>query len=235
MFPFNPNTADSATLRRLGLSERVSSNIVKYRKAGGSFRKPDDVARIYGLDSTTFRHIRPYILIPQEKPVADHRQTGKNWHSDKQAKNDTLRQENPYKSYMENKLPDGSLVNVNTADTATLMRIPGIGPYFSHRIVSYRKRLGGFYSLQQLHEIENLPENIGDWLYIDDTPCKKLRVNHASLKELKDHPYIGYYRARAIMDIRKTDGQVQNIRQLSFLDAFSEADIARLEPYLDFD
>ena len=234
LFSFNPNTADSATLRALGLSERVCSNIVKYRRAGGTFRKADDVARIYGLDSATFQRIRPYILIPQERQKNG---SERRWveYGERQTADSAQRQESPYKAYMENKLPEGSLVNVNTADTTLLIRIPGIGPYFAQRIVSYRQKLGGYYSMEQLYEIENLPENLGDWLYIDDTPCQKIRVNHASLKELRDHPYIGYYRARAIMDIRKNDGRVRNIRQLSVLDEFSDADIARLEPYLDFE
>lgn len=234
LFSFNPNTADSATLLTLGLSERVCSNIVKYRRAGGTFRKADDVARIYGLDSATFQRIRPYILIPQERQKNESK---RRWveYGERQTADSAQRQESPYKAYMENKLPEGSLVNVNTADTTLLIRIPGIGPYFAQRIVSYRQKLGGYYSMEQLYEIENLPENLGDWLYIDDMPCRKIRVNHASLKELRDHPYIGYYRARAIMDIRKNDGRVRNIRQLSFLDEFSDADIARLEPYLDFE
>ena len=46
---FNPNTADSARLVRLGLPSFVAANIVKYRRAGGKFRRPSDLARIYGM------------------------------------------------------------------------------------------------------------------------------------------------------------------------------------------
>ena len=236
LFSFNPNKADSATLRALGLTERVASNIVKYRRAGGSFRKADDLARIYGMDSATFQRLRPYILIPHEPSE----RTAGRQRNDYQSRRDSLtpappREESPYKAYMENKLPEGSVVDVNTADTALLMRIPGIGPYFAQRIVGYRNRLGGFHSVEQIYEIENLPENLGVWLCVGDEPCRKIHVNRASLKELRDHPYIGYYRARAIVDLRKSDGRVRNLRQLSFLDVFSEEDVKRLEPYLDFD
>ena len=64
---FDPNTADSATLRSLGLSPFVASNIVKYRRAGGHFRKPTDLARIYGMDSASFNRIQPYIYLEEER------------------------------------------------------------------------------------------------------------------------------------------------------------------------
>ena len=55
------------------------------------------------------------------------------------------------------------------------------------------------------------------------------------MRTLTRHPYIGYYRAKAIMDLRHRDGRVVSLRQLSFLDEFSDEDIQRLEPYLSFE
>ena len=49
LFAFDPNTVSYEDLLCLGLSEKISANIVKYRKSGGSFRKAEDFARIYGI------------------------------------------------------------------------------------------------------------------------------------------------------------------------------------------
>ena len=48
------------------------------------------------------------------------------------------------------------------------------------------------------------------------------------------HPYIGYYRASAIVDYRRVHGPITNIHVLRNLSHFSEEDIEKLKPYLDF-
>lgn len=240
---FNPNTADSATLRAVGLTPFVASNIVKYRKAGGHFRKPDDLRRIYGMDDEMFERMKPYIYIPAEEPPRRPSYPKGERRHEAYPKPDSMlltaggatqeRQESPYKEYMENKLHEGQFIDLNRADSADLVRIPGIGPYYARRIVNLRKQLGGYVSVAQLADIENIPD-IGDWVTIQPDGQQRLNVNTATLKQLRDHPYIGYYRARAIVDLREREGRVVNLRQLSFLPEFSEADIQRLEPYLSF-
>lgn len=240
---FNPNTADSATLRAVGLTPFVASNIVKYRKAGGHFRKPDDLRRIYGMDDEMFERMKPYIYIPAEEPPRRPSYPKGERQHEAYPKPDSMlltaggatleRQESPYKEYMENKLHEGQFIDLNRADSADLVRIPGIGPYYARRIVNLRKQLGGYVSVAQLADIENIPD-IGDWVTIQPDEQQRLNVNTATLKQLRDHPYIGYYRARAIVDLREREGRVVNLRQLSFLPEFSEADIQRLEPYLSF-
>ena len=233
-FAFNPNTADSATLRAVGLSPFVSSNIVKYRRAGGRFRRPADLARIYGMDSAAFARIKPYIYIPKEdSPRPSRPSSPKNPPGVTQADSQAY-QPSPYKEYMENKLPAGVFLDLNKADSADLVRIPGIGPYFASHIVSLRRQLGGYVSLNQLSDIPNLPE-IGDYVYVEEGAQQRIKVNSATLRTLTRHPYIGYYRAKAIMDIRHRDGRVVSLRQLSFLDEFSDEDIQRLAPYLSFE
>jgi len=244
LFAFNPNTADSATLRSLGLSPFVSANIVKYRRAGGSFRRPADLARIYGMDSIAFARIQPYIFIPQEKRAIPQpaRQTvsqaqlpeGEEPIIEEYKKPLEEPGQSPYKEYMENKLHEGTFLDLNKADTTDLIRIPGIGPYYAKRIVILRQQLGGYVSPSQLKDIEGLPD-IGDWVFIEPEAQERINVNTASLRTLSRHPYIGYTRARAIVDLRKREGRVLSLRQLSFLDEFSDVDIQRLTPYLSFE
>lgn len=60
---FDPNTADSLTLRRLGLPQWMVSNVLRYRSKGGRFRRAEDFRKIYGLTQQQFDILRPYIVI----------------------------------------------------------------------------------------------------------------------------------------------------------------------------
>lgn len=47
-------------------------------------------------------------------------------------------------------------VNVNIADGATLQQLPGIGPAYAQRIITYRKKNGGFTSPEELKKIKGI-------------------------------------------------------------------------------
>ena len=118
LFRFNPNTADEATLRRLGLTDRQISNLMKYRAAGGRWRSADDFSRLYGLSAAEFERLRPYVVV---EPLAG--KTAGQSGSDETAHRADHRQD----FVKVEKLPAGTKVNLITADTTLLKQIPGIG------------------------------------------------------------------------------------------------------------
>ena len=65
-FPFDPNTADSSQLLRLGLQPWQVRNIYRYRAKGGIYRKKEDFARLYGLTVKDYRRLEPYIRISSD-------------------------------------------------------------------------------------------------------------------------------------------------------------------------
>ena len=136
---------------------------------------------------------------------------------------------------MRAKYKPGKFVDLNTADTTELMKIPGIGPVRARRIVEYRHALGGYHTIRQVHESYDLPEELGDWVHISTPQIEKLHINKASLSQLRAHPYLTFYQARAIVELRRREGAIRSVRQLLFLEEFTEADIARLTPYLSFE
>ena len=227
LHPFDPNTADSLELLSVGLPPYVTRNILRYRKVGGVFRKPSDLARIYGMHDTLFAHVEPYIVITVKKHTAEE--------SYSTTSLDTVRREHPYADYMRAKYKPGKFVDLNTADTTELMKIPGIGAISAKHIVDYRHALGGFHTIKQVHEAYDLPEHLGDWVHISTPTIRKLQINKESLVQLKGHPYLTYYQARAIVELRKREGAIRSARQLLFLNEFTEADITRLTPYLSFE
>ena len=67
LFEFNPNSIDSSGLLRLGFSSAQASSIIKYRRKGGNFRKPEDFSRLYVVSERKYRELESYIKIPARK------------------------------------------------------------------------------------------------------------------------------------------------------------------------
>lgn len=224
-FAFDPNTADSTQLLRLGLQSWLVRNIYRYREAGGVFRKPQDFARLYGLTLKQYRQLEPYIRIAKE-----YNMMARDYISDE--KPAALQRDSLVRPQ---KLSPQERVAVNQADTTLLQRVPGIGPYYARRIVSYRQRLGGYYRTEQLLEIEGFPESaLGYFSIADDGVVRKLNVNRLSLNELRQHPYVGYYRAKQIVDFRRTHGRISSLNELSLSKDFTPEVIERLEHYVEY-
>lgn len=132
------------------------------------------------------------------------------------------------------KIREGEHVVLNTADTTALKTIPGIGPYFARKIVQYGERLGGYVNIDQLDEIEDFPLESKQYLVIQDAQPKKLNINQLSLNELKRHPYINYYQARAIEDYRRLHGPLKSLNDLRLSKDFPPEAIERLMPYVAY-
>ena len=136
---------------------------------------------------------------------------------------------------MIGKYPEGTVVNLNEADTAALKRVPGIGSGLARMIVAYRNRLGGFYAVSQLQEIPYIDASVNRWFKVESVRLRQLEVNRASLDRLRSHPYMNFYKAKAIMEYRRKRGKLKSISQLALLEEFSEDDLERLKPYLSFE
>ena len=132
------------------------------------------------------------------------------------------------------KLKQGERLVLNTADTTALMRVPGIGPYFARKVVAYGQRLGGYVSVDQLDEIEDFPLDAKAYLVVENARPEKLNVNQLSLSELKRHPYINYFQAKAITDYRRLHGPIHSLGDLRLSRDFPPEAIARLAPYVAY-
>ncbi len=233
-FSFDPNTADSTQLRRLGLQDWQIRNIYKYRAAGGIYRKPLDFARLYGLTIKQYRELEPYIRISSDYLPASTLVSGP-----PNAPTDTTRPGNYTDRKKHNlsssvKIGPTERIVLNLADTTQLQSIPGIGPYFARKIVEYGERLGGYVSVSQLNEIEDFPPEAAHYLIIRNPAPRQLNINQLSLNELKRHPYINFYRAKAIVDYRRLHGPIHSLQDLRLLKDFPSTIITRLEPYITY-
>ena len=225
-FFFDPNTADSAQLRRLGLQTWQIRNIYKYRAAGGIYREKTDFARLYGLTVKEYRELEPYIRISSDYlPAAT---------LVKESASATAKHDTTFVHHYPQKIAETAHVVLNTADTTELMTVPGIGPYFARKIVQYGQRLGGYVNVDQLDEIENFPAESKLFLVVEGATPQKLNVNKLTLNELKRHPYINFYQAKDITDYRRLHGPIKSLQDLRLLKDFPQAAIERLLPYVTY-
>ena len=135
----------------------------------------------------------------------------------------------------QEKFNAGIIIDVNTADTSILKKIPGVGSVISRNIVKYRNRLGGFYNTAQLLEVQYVDSTLLKWFEVKSDVFRKIRINKAGLDELRSHPYMDFYKARAIIDFRRKRGSIDGMSQISMFEEFSEEDIDKLSHYFSFE
>ena len=217
-FYFDPNTADSTQLLRLGLPAWMIRNIYRYRARGGVYRSKRDFAQPYGLTKKDYLRLEPYIRISDDYQAASTLFS--------KEERDTLR----YPA----KLKDGEYIVLNTADTTELMKVPGIGSYYAKEIVRHGKWIGGYVSVDQLDEIEDFPQTAKKYFVVSHPTPQRLNINKLSLQELRRHPYINYYQAKAIIDYRRLHGNIKSLQDLRFSKDFTESVIRRLKPYVEY-
>lgn len=225
LFPFNPNTADSAAFHRLGLPEWMARNILHYRGKGGRFRKAEDFRKVYGLTEEQYRTLMPYIRIAPEDTVRHTR-----LHASLMSNDSTA----PPKTVLY-KYPAGTVVDLNLADTTELKKIPGIGSGIARLITNYRQHLGGFYRIEQLQDIHLDYHQLQSWFYIDIRAIRPINVNRSGIERLRNHPYINFYQAKAFVEYRKKKGKLHNLKPFALYEEFSETDLERISHYICFD
>ena len=224
-FEFDPNSADSIELSRLGLPSYVVKNVLKYRAKGGRFKTSASFSKIYGLTPELFAELEPFIRIPEQLSARKRKQVF--------PKTDSIRIESHQQPF--DKYSEGTKVNVNIADTIELKKIPGIGSVIARNIVAYRQRLGGFYDLEQLLEVRFFTPELLEWFVLGDSQVNQLRINRESLDRLRAHPYLNFYQAKIIVEHRKKRGEIKSLSQLSLYEEFTEKDLKRLSAYFSFD
>ncbi len=204
---FDPNTVSFDELKQFGFNNYQANNLLNYRKSGGIFKNVCDVLKIYGVDSVFFATIKSKVKIDKQFAQPEH--TEKN----------TV-----------------SLVELNSADSAGLVVLKGIGPVYASRILKYRKLLGGFYSKKQLLEVYNFPvetfKDIEGLLSVDSTSIQKIRINYAEFSEMLRHPYLNKNQVKGIIKYRDENGAYENIVTLQHIAVFDSVSYSKIKHYI---
>lgn len=226
-FPFNPNTMTEEEGLKMGLTDRQVRNIINYRESGGHFYSKKDLGRLYTISESDFEQLEPFIVLPV---VSRETRTGR-----EQAKSKEMKRGTESEKTVKKEIP---IVDVNVVDSATLVELPQLGSYTAGRIVSYREKLGGFISLEQLREVKGIDsaryEAIFPYLRLESVEIKQLDVNRSDFKTLVNHPYLNYNQVKTIVNHREKKGMIRNWTQLQTVVGEKEPINPLIERYLKY-
>ncbi|WP_245957786.1 helix-hairpin-helix domain-containing protein [Niabella yanshanensis] len=212
LFNFDPNTLDAGGFTKLGLRDKTIRTLINYRNKGGKFRKPDDLAKVYGLRQEEFQRLKPYITIANSTGRGDY------YHPNNNYKN---RDQEGYISSERKPRYTLKIIDINAADIAGFESLYGIGNKLASKIINFRDKLGGFYSVDQVGETYGIPDStfqkIKTQLKVDGRSIKKININTASYAELNNHPYISAKLAFQILKERKEKGNFASIEAVKDL------------------
>ena len=207
---FRIDTATANYLRKIGFSSRQAELIIRYREMIGGYYNIHEFAECYAVDSAMAARLEPYIIFPKRDSL--------------QAKVEEIEISFP--------------IDINSADSATLVKVRGIGSKSVVHILRYRELLGGYYSTEQISELEVVTnENfriISQQIWCDSAKIKKININFARPKELEVHPYISNRMLRQIINHRELKGGWSTIEEMIEDNIFSDEEARRIAPYLDF-
>jgi len=223
LFYFDPNTLSPEGWQKLGLRDKTIKTIQNYLSKGGRFKKQEDVKKIYGLFPDEYKRIAPYIRI----------ETGLHTRNMQDQAYDGFGGESyPSKKYTSRY----TIIDINETDTTALIALPGIGSKLAARIVNFRDKLGGFYSVSQVGETFGLPDStfqkIKQYLKLENITLRKININTATPDELKAHPYIKWGIANPIVAYRKEHGPFSKVEDIKKVMAVTDEIYSKISPYL---
>ena len=219
-FVFNPNTVTEEDAQKLGFTKKLSATLIKFRNKGGKFFKPEDLKKLYGLSPKLYNELENYILIPNTK---------------KEFKRDSVFTKTS-RTY-EKKTYTKVLVEINSADSLSIVFLKGIGPGLTKRIIKYRTMLGGFHSINQLKEVYGMTDSLflvlSSQIQLNPNAVNKIPINAIDFNSLRKHPYFNFQIAQAIINYRSKHGKFTE-EDIKALGMFSDEKLRLILPYLSY-
>lgn len=127
-------------------------------------------------------------------------------------------------------------VDINSADTAELRKLPGIGEKRALNIVKFRTSLGGFYSVDQLAEVYGmdaaLVERLKKYL-ICKGDVAKIDINNTNPYKLW-HPYLKGDLIKTLKNNLKSGKKYKSFEDIKAEEEFNEELNGKAERYLEF-
>ena len=220
LFAFDPNTISREEWLKLGIRDRTVQTILNYLGKGGQFRRPEDLKKIYSLPPGEYQRLEPYIRIKRQA---------------KESERETIYKQ-AFPRSNSTRAEDARKIDINLADSTSFLHLPGIGPVLASRIIRFREKLGGFYSIDQIAETFGLPDSvfklIRPGLELKNMRLQTININTASLDELKQHPYIRFKIGSLIVNYRKQHGDFQNLEDLMKIALIKEDLFQKIKHYL---
>jgi DNA uptake protein ComE-like DNA-binding protein len=217
IYPFNPNFITDYKGSKLGMSIAEIDRLLNYRKTNQYVNSALEFQKVTQVSDSLLNVISPYFKFP------DWVNKNKN---------------NNFKPF-EKKIVKILVLDINMATKEDLIKVYGIGPALSDRILKQKEILGGFVSMKQMVDVWGLSpeviESLNQYFKVTATPkIKKIDINNASIKELMLFPYFKYSLAKAIVTYRSMNGDFKNSEDLTKINGFPSEKLDIISLYLEF-
>ncbi|MFM9985650.1 MAG: helix-hairpin-helix domain-containing protein [Flavobacteriales bacterium] len=223
-FPFNPNSTSDDAWKQLGLNRGQIKSINNFLQKGGTFKVKKDFAKMFVISAEEYERLQPYILLPNEMNFSD-------------SHTKTYEQHEFYPK--KNQKDVHLILEINSADSFDFRKLKGIGPYLSRKIVSYREKLGGFYSVDQLKEVYHMDplriDSLRFQMLTDTSLIQRIHINRIEVAELMGHPYLNKQQARALIAYRDQHGPFKSVSDIRKSVLIDEKTYQKIAPYLTVD
>ena len=216
IYPFNPNFITDYKGSKLGMSVAEIDRLLDFRKTNQYVNSASEFQKVTQISDSLLKAISPYFKFPD-------------WVNKRVTNNFK-----PYEKKTENRV----IIDINLATKEDLIKVYGIGPALSDRILKQKELFGGFVSMNQLDDIWGLQpeviENLNKYFEVTTLPkIKKIDINNSSIKELMLFPYFKYSLAKAIVTYRSMNGNLK-IEDLSNIKGFPVDKLKIIALYLEF-
>ncbi len=208
LFYFNPNTLNDKGWEQLGLSAAKIKTLRNYQNSGGYFNQKTDLLNCYAIEQEFYDKVKGFLRFPKVEQI----------------------------SAKELKVKKVVSVELNSADSLTLLVVKGIGPFYAKQILEYRKELGGFISYDQFNEIWGLEKldisSLIEQTSLDTLLISKININNTSIDVLRKHPYINYKQAKMLVNYRAQHGDYKKLEDILKIKLISPEIFRKIAPYL---
>lgn len=219
IYPFNPNFITDYKGYQLGMSVAEIDRLFEFRKTNKYVNSAIEFQQVTKVSDSLLAIISPYFKFPD-------------WVTNKK--------HSTYQKYENFKTAEKLIVkDINLATAEDLMKVYGIGPALSERILTERNKFGSFLSMEQIDYIWGLsPEVIANtkkyFTILKPPEIVKIKINDVSIKELQQFPYFNYNIAKKIVVYRSMNGTIQSASDLTKIKDFPVEKIEIIALYLAF-
>jgi competence ComEA-like helix-hairpin-helix protein len=220
-YPYNPNFITDFKGYKLGMSTEEIDRLLSFRKTNKYVNSAREFQSVTKVSDSLLKVLAPYFKFPD-------------WVTNKKSNN--------YVKYDKKdflKKEKIVLIDINQATAEDLIKVYGIGPALSERILKEKAKYGSFVAMEQLKDVWGLSaevvENLNKYFNISTIPnVKKIKINEASIKELMQFPLFRYALAKEIVTFRSMHGEIKGIEDLSKIYGFPVDKVKIIALYLEF-